>query len=200
MTQVKHLLAPLLLLVTLAGCSSVSVESDHLQGVDFSMLKTYRWHAPNEFNQSSQEYLNNDIIDKRVKSNVDSVLASKGYVKTESGAVDFLVNYSIATEDRMDIQTYNNYNGFAPGYGYGGYHRRGYYYSGVGMGGGVETRTTYYTQGTFILDVVRPEDDKLIWRGTAEGKVNQEKSATKKEQNAHEVATAILEDFPPEPR
>jgi hypothetical protein len=69
------------------------------------------------------------------------------------------------------------------------------------MSTGTETRTSYYTQGTFIVDIVRPVDDKLIWRGTAEGKIqsNKNKTATDREKTAHEVSVAILADFPPQP-
>ena len=67
------------------------------------------------------------------------------------------------------------------------------------MSSGSDTRTTYYTQGTFILDVVRPVDDKLIWRGTAEGKIQSNKTTADREKSAHEVSVAILADFPPQP-
>ena len=200
---VKYFGTLALLIAAVTGCSTVSVESDHLAGVDFTSFKTYRWHAPNEFNKNSAEYLQNDILDKRIRKNVGDVLEAKGYVLKEDGAVDFLVNFSITTEERMDVQSYNNYGGYAPGYGYGGYYRRGNHYSGVGfsMSTGTETRTSYYTQGTFIVDIVRPVDDKLIWRGTAEGKIqsNKNKTATDREKTAHEVSVAILADFPPQP-
>jgi len=192
----------LFLVFVLAGCSTFSFDTDYEKGIDFSSYKTYSWHSPNAFNSSSSKYLDNDILDSRIRSRIDMTLKDKGYVLQASGNVDFHVNYSVSTEDRMDIKTYNNYNGIAPGFGYGGnYYRRGYYYGGVGHGYGVqsaETRTTHYTQGTLVLDIIRPSGGQLVWRGSAAGRLKNEQSRDEKEKAVQVVIEGILDAFPPE--
>lgn len=196
----------ILSILFLASCSSsnVNYESDYNQATDFSKYKTFSWHQPNSFNDNSNQYLANDILDTRIRSDIETQLTSKGYELKASGyAVDFLVNYSVTTEDRMDIKTYNNYGGYAPGWNYGGYYRSGYRRSGVGYGMGystmpsTEVKTTYYTQGSLIIDVVNPKDDTLVWRGTAEGKLKKNQTTQERKAAIEEVVMNILSEFPP---
>jgi len=161
-------------LFLLSACSSVDINSDFDSSINFAELKTYRWHQPNEYNQRSAQYLKNDILDKRIRENVNAQLQAKGYQLTETGDVDFFVNYSVATDERADVNTYNTYGGYAPGYRYGGYGAGPYAYSGVGIGvSNTHTSVNYYTQGTFVLDMVESDNNKLIWRGTAEGRIQE---------------------------
>ena len=194
--------AAILLASLVAGCSSgVTYNSDFREGVDFGKLKTFRWHDTNQYNDSSKDYLANDITDSRIREEVNTLLQQKGFSYSESGEVDFLVNYSITTEERMDVRTYNNYAGYAPGWGFDGYYHDGFYSSGVGYGMAVstDTRTTYYTQGTFILDVILPAEDQLAWRGSAEGRLSKKSTAEQNAAAVKEVVAGVLGEFPPHP-
>ena len=191
------------LLLVLAGCSHnpISYDNDYKQGVDFGKYKTYTWHTPNEHNESSEAYVANEIVDERIRSSVDKVLSGKGFKKVDSGAVDFTVNYSIITKDKVDVRTYNTYNGYGWGYGYGGTYGMPYRYYGVGyrsISPDQETQVTHYTQGTFVLDVVSGDEQKLVWRGTAEGRMRKSKlTPSEREQVIDDVVTNVLSGFPP---
>ncbi|RLA25083.1 MAG: DUF4136 domain-containing protein [Gammaproteobacteria bacterium] len=191
-----------LFIITLAiisGCSSLSVTTDYDEKIDFSNFKTYYWHADNDHNAASVKYLDH-IVDQRIRSAIDSQLLSQGYTKvsTETKHVDFLVNYSIVVDDRVDIRTYNNYNGMYPGYSY----RAGYGYYGGGYGvaysTGSETQVTHYKQGTLIIDIVSPQTDKLIWRGSADGRLPKGTDRKERDELAQEYVSSILSKFPPE--
>jgi hypothetical protein len=186
--------------LVLTACSNVSVESDYEKGEDFSKFKTYQWRSPNEYNLASKTYLANDIIDKRIRETIDEQMKLKGMQLVANGSADFLVNYSVTTEPRVDVDTYNTYGGYAPGF-YGGYGAGPYRYGSVGMGyGSTSTRVEHYTQGTLLVDVVDPTTDKLVWRGIAEGKLQKNKSQAEKDEAVQEVITRVLEDFPPQPK
>lgn len=188
----------------LGACSNpVSYSSDFRVNTDFEKFKTYSWRAPNEFNETTNNYIANDIVDERIRISIDAALASKGYTKLESGDVDFEVNYSVTTEDKIDISTYNTYSGYGSGWG-GGYYGRmgspyGYYGMSYGTGyGGTQTTVDQYQQGTFVLDIIDDDEDTLVWRGTAEGKMqNTDFSTEERNQRIATIINEVLVGYPP---
>jgi len=169
------------------GCTSgVTVTSDHTANVDFANYKTFRWREANEFNAQSRHYLANEIIDGRIKTAVEETLAGKGFKKVDQGTVDFYVNYSVTTKEKVDIRTYNTYGGYGRGY----YGYRGY--------GGSESRVDYYQEGTLVIDILDTSSDILIWRGVAEGKLHKKKTPEERRERLKEVVALVLADFPPQ--
>ncbi|WNO08621.1 DUF4136 domain-containing protein [Teredinibacter sp. KSP-S5-2] len=186
--------------VFLISCSSnkVAVNSDFDRDYDFNSLRTFSWHTPNVFNEKSEKYLNNDILDDRIRGNVNEQLSTKQMRLVDDGQADFWVNYSITTEPRIDVKTYNTYQGYYSSWRY--YGAGTFRYATIGMpytDSVVENKLQYYELGTFVLDVIDPKTGKLIWRGTASGKVPRDLSADEKERVVKNVVSRILEDFPP---
>ena len=185
------------------GCSSnpVTYGSDFKATVDFANYKTYSWHAPNEYNVSSKAYAANDIVDERIRQSVDVELLKKGFTQVDTEKADFLVNYSITSEDQLDVRTYNTYNGYSSGWNHGAYYGSHYRYSGVGYGAykpEVETKVTHYKQGTFVLDILGGKTDKLVWRGTAEARMSKaELTAEEREAKIASIVKSVLSAFPP---
>ncbi len=188
-------------LLLLAGCGTdISVGSDFDSNVDFSTFRSYRWHEGNEFNLTSQRYLASNLADERIRRNVDQELSSKGIRLRDNGPVDFLVNYSVVTADRTDIDTFNTYEGYAPGW------TPGITYAGLGpyryghVLGTLETETRYslVTQGTLVIDVIHPIDETLLWRGIAEGKLDPEMNQGEREALISEAVSRLMDGFPPE--
>lgn len=190
--KMRNYLAAFIIMIFISGCSSLSLSTDYDNKIDFSNFKTYRWHANNEHNEASIKFLN-PIMDQRIRSTIEQQLLSQGYTKASVDKVDFLINYSVVVEEKVDIRTYNNYNGMYPGYGY----RAGYgYYGGVGYGSS-ETQVTHYKQGTLIIDIVNPETGQLIWRGAADGRLPDTADREKSDALVQEYVAKILSEFPP---
>lgn len=191
-------IAIILLLALLAACENpIYYGSDYNQSLDFARLKTFAWHSPNQFNEASKLYIANDLVDERIHTRVDQELAAKGFKKTGPESADFLVNYSITTQDKVDMHTYNTY-----GSAYGAYtpHRAGVY--GYGYYGGApvasDVQVVQYKVGTFVLDVVDRKSGKLIWRGTAEGRMAKNTiTPQEREARINEVILNVLKEFPP---
>lgn len=192
-------------LFALGACSSGSdmhIDSDYNSATSFASYKTYKWHATNNYNEKTKEYLVNDIMDQRIRQIIDEQLSSQGFQKTESGEADFLVNYSVTTEEKVDINTYNTYSGFAPGWSNGDYIGSGPYRYGSVMQSynetvGTNTEISQHQQGTLIIDIVDPATDKLMWRGSAEGKLKEDQTREGREAVAKEAISKILTNFPP---
>ena len=188
----------LVLLYLLSACAApINISSDYDTKVDFTSLKNYRWHAPNKFNQSSAQYLEDDITDSRIRTNVNKQLENKGFHELANGQVDFLVNYSVTVEDKSSVRSYNTYNGYGPGFNYrGGVGSRGSGMS-IGYSTGPDATVTYYKQGTLVIDILDPKTDKLIWRGSANARLPKEQNQQEREAMTREAVSKILERFPP---
>lgn len=190
----------LMMIVLLAGCSTsnLTVDHDYKEGVDFAQYKTYRWYdASQKSNQEQRSYQGNDILKARIYQEVDKALQAKGFVQVPTGEVDFTVSYSITTQAKTDVRSYNTYGGLTPGFtmGYGaGYYRYGY---SMVYATAPEVRTIHYEEGTFVLDIINA-DNKLVWRGTAVGRLKDESTVEEKRAAVQTVVNKVLEEFPPQ--
>ena len=171
----------------LTACATVNVNTDYALEQDFSGYRHYAWHPDGVQKTTSLDTMGGDIFDNRVRLAIEHALSQRGMVKAE--AADFYVNYSVVTESRMSVNTYNTYGGYGPGWGYAPYGGWGH--------GSTHTSVYYYTQGTLIIDVIDATTNKLAWRSTADGRVDQSSTPEKKEQALRKTITKMLEKFPP---
>lgn len=174
----------------LGACSNFTVDSDYTPETDFDSFTSYRWYSASLRDPKSLDFLGGDIFDKRVRENIDAQLQAKGYILQQEGDVDFKVNYDVLTEDRQDVRTYNTYGGVAPGWGYHG----AYGYGGMGS---TSTQVVNYKQGQLIIDIIVPENELLVWRGTAEGRIPKNETPEQREKGTREIIAQILSNFPP---
>lgn len=179
------------LLLALGGCSTINVSTDYALEQDFSAYRNYQWHPDGIEKSASLDAMGGDIFDTRIRRLIEQTMASKGMAKAEPA--DFYVNYSVVTEDRVSINTYNTYGGYGPGWGYYGY---GYGYGAWGMGG-TQTSVSYYTQGTIIIDIVDAGTNTLVFRATADSTLQQSANPAQKERDLSQALTKMFTDFPP---
>ena len=180
------------IMLLLAACSNFTVQTDYTPEIDFASFKTYSWYSATLRDPKSLDFLGGDIFDKRVRASIDNELQGKGYTLKTEGDVDFKINYDVLTEDRQDVRTYNTYGGYAPGWG----HHGAYGYGGMGT---TSTQVIDYKQGQLIIDIIEPQGEVLIWRGTAEGRLPRNESAEKRETGTQQLIARILSNFPPPP-
>lgn len=175
----------------LAGCSSLSVNYDYNQQVDFTNYKTYDW-LPFPKDLEADE-LNRTRFITAVENN----LASKGITQNASKP-DFEIATHFGKETKIDITNWGyGYapNSFYSGYGYR-YPGRYGYAPGYATTGGVSTYE--YEQGTLILDFVDANTDQLIWRATAKAIVSPASTPEKQTKKINDAVKEILAGFPPE--
>ena len=177
----------LLLLISMVGCSSISVNTDYDPSIDFSKYKTYKWFegkAPKD-----DELAKYPLVRKRVVNAVDKALAAKGFTKVTSGDADFVVIIHAGTKERMQLNTYN----------YGGYGYGRYGYGWGGYGGMSTTDVNYYDEATLVVDIADANKKELVWRGTGTGVVQgTPKDQSEAQEIANEVVEKIMKDFPPQ--
>lgn len=166
----------------IAGCSSVSVQQDFDTSVDFSSLKSFAW-LHTEQPQIGDPRIDNDLNDKRIRSAVNSALLTKGVQEADRAQADFMVVYYIDYKRKLSSGS------VSVGVGRGSYGR----YGSAGLSSGVSE----YEQGLLTIDILDPNNEKMIWRGVGTRTISESSSPQKTVEIFNEVVDKILEKFPP---
>ena len=189
----------LVLVTGLISCSGRLVRSDYDREINFARLKTFDWKSESEYS-GSNGLAKNSLFEKRLRRAVEAKLVAKNLSK-QAKSPDFLIAYSVAVEDKVDVRS----DRFGYGYGYGyspGYYRFGFRsrYYGFGYGSGYYNNGGLYgyqyKEATLILDFIDPASNELLWRGVYIDKIDDSGIIT--EDKINEAVTHILEKFPPE--
>ncbi len=185
----KTLMMPVTLcLYFLAGCSTLSVQTDYETDYDFKRLKTYAWLEGEE--PSKDIRINNSLIINRVVNAVNSNLQSMGYILVDKDKADFHVTWFGGIEDKMRVETINTYYGDI-GYSYHHWGYRSYW-------PGSRTYTFEYQQGTLIIDIADSRSKQLIWRGTGKEYLEENETPEEITANINQIVAEILNRFPPD--
>jgi hypothetical protein len=147
------------------------VQTDHDTHADFSQYHTYSWHKVKT---------DDPLWQSRVQDAVDKELQSKGLQRVESGG-DLAVSATGAVRNQQEYQTF--YDGFGPGWRWGGFGRT--------------ATTTVYNEkvGTLLVDLYDAKAKQLIWRGTAHDTLSDKPE--KNENKLDKAVDKMFKDFPP---
>lgn len=174
--------------IFLFGLSGCAV-TDFDRSADFSKYKTFGW-GKSDIDVSSPVY-DSELINKRIRRTVEEEFAKRGIQKSAEDP-DFIVRYHTFTEEKERTSGGHPYAyryfpyGFYPfafGWGYP------YYWM-------TPPRTTEYTEGTLVLDIIDNRSDELVWRGTVTGEVEDLASLRKKIEKG---VKAIIKKYPATP-
>jgi len=181
---IKLYICIVFILIFLQACSGITVSQDYEKGYDFSGLKTYAWKA-----NVDDEYglKDNDLMDKRIRTAIESALKAKAYAQIDDGTADFYVSYHLSIEQK--ISSSNVSGGIA--LGRSSYGRFG----GVGISTGTDIRT--YDQGTMLIDFTDAGSDQLIWRGISTQVVSEHSDPESSTEMINETVDKVLQQFPP---
>lgn len=162
------------LLVVCIGCSAPKVVYDYNPRLDFSVYKTYNYYPEMESGL-------NELDLKRIVRHTDSILQSRGFIRTATP--DFYVN---VTANAVE----NNQNS-AVGVGFGG--------GGRNSGGGISVGLPVGSKRNqeLVFDLVDVRKDELFWQAVAEGYYRE--NATPQERSTYfkNVLLKVFEEFPP---
>jgi len=164
--------------VALVGCSGISYNHDFDPAADFSKYKTYAWMEVADPSRAQNRGVS-ELIEKRIVAAVDENLAARGCSKRTAPPVDFVVNFMLTAQEKIDFNTY--YTGW------------GYY----GWYGGTQVEARQYTEGTLIVDVFDAQTKELAWRGMAQGTIDPSLSPEQRSARINQAVSGILNRFPP---
>ncbi len=161
----------------LAACSSISTTEDYDRATNFSQYKTYEW--------KTVDPIQNQILEQRLKSAVESTLSSKGLRKSAENPDLWVVPHT-RLDKQTQISTYNS--GWGYGYGWRG---------GYGGGGMTASTVSEIPVGTLIIDLVDANKKQLVWRGTASKTLEPDASPEAKEKNINAALQKMFAGYPP---
>ena len=147
---------------------------------DFSKFKTWSW--------GQVDVPENPKAEKRIRDDIETQLAAKGWKKTDEGPGDAVVSVHGVVKDTDSYDVL--YSGWAPGWNW----------TGVGVGSGVGTTVqTKVRSGTLVLDVFDAASKSLVWRGTAEGTLGPPSEVEANLKKVDQAVDKLLKRFPPVP-
>ena len=156
------------------NCNTIAVVVDYDRQNDFSKYKSYKYIKQKGTKITSK--FQNDMNRKRFAEAIESELSQKGFNRISDTPADFKVVYHLRLEQKLDVSSYG-YR-YLPAYGI------------------TETyvQTKVYQQGSVIIDIIEANKNQLVWRGSAEGVLNENSDA---DEIIKDVVKQILESFPP---
>lgn len=204
--------ANVLLLLVLAGCSSIRIETDHDPSFDFTTPAAWVWGDPaaaaeaDEVGEAdeagaegtaavdglgaAQPLVANELVRGRVTRSVEAALAAEGLRLVEARAdADLLATFRVGVEQRLNVTTTS--------YGSG---RHGWHGS-ARVGVGVtwhDTQVREESIGVLVVDLRDADSGGLVWRGIARGRVYEGDDPERREARIREAVERMFERYPPQ--
>ena len=146
MTRITLVVLASVLALVLSGCSTLSVNSDWDEQVDFTTFQT--------FNVLPIQSPINQLVENRITDAIKVHLTERGFTEN-AVSPDMIIAVHLNVDDKVSVQTYNY------GYPYGGYGHGAYPY----WHGGTDVSVSQYQEGTLVIDFVDAGKNELAWRG-----------------------------------
>ena len=153
------------------GCYGIEYSHDYDRQEDFAALKTWAW-APSMESDAERDRRVSRLDRDRVEKAVEAELAARGYQRGDATSADFRVRYDAAVRSRAQWDT-------VP--------RDSWYLGDVYV----------YDEGVLVIEILRGEAERLIWRGAARMEVEFDMTPEERDARVAEAVRGILERFPP---
>lgn len=170
-------------LVLAAGCSrGIQVQTMAAPEAAFAGMHSFNMLAPaarragEPAQPTDDPMIDNSIANRALRAEIARAFADLGYTETVRNA-DFDVAFYASARERLDVSAWDYGYPFLPGW--------------VRP---LPPMMTTYTEGTVIVDVLRPGDRMLLWRGHAHTELTD--SPTKNLERLGDAARAIVSKFP----
>ena len=194
MKLIRHTAATLILLAV-AACATKPPEPvvDFAPDYDFGQSKTIGFYALSGEVTGNNPTELTDFQRDRIDAALKAALEAKGFTFVDKTAdADLLLSWHLNLMDKTDVKTYNSPS-YGATVGYSRYNRYAMYncYNCMNQ---TDVRISEYTQGTFIIDMIDPDENASIWRSVTQSKLKEE---TIRDQAALDsAAVRVLAAFP----
>jgi len=170
--------------LVLGTASAQDVRYNFDKNTDFSKFKTYKWV---EIKDAAKV---NELMDKDIKSAIDTELATKGLTKVDGDDANLYIGYQGGVGTEKQFTSYNSSWGYGPGL-YGG----GWY------GGPSSSTTTGQTSTIYIgqlaVDMYDSANKDLVWRGVASKTIDPKAKPEKQQKNLAKAMQKLFKNYPP---
>ena len=171
---------PIVIFVIVAfyNCATPQVSLDYDSSVDFSRYKTFAWLKESQ-EKSGETWIDNPLIDERVRAAVEENLLSKGYKKGSDISADFYVVYHLSMGRMFDTQP-----------------MRGH----ISIGGiGLSSRGgNKKEEGLLLIKVNDAKTGETAWRGLTPCRLEEQLTPEQTTETINKAVEKILAQFPPQ--
>ena len=148
MNAVMQRLIVVVVAAAAAGCATMEVSS-YAGGTPFpTASRTYAWGDAQVQPTGDPRLDNNEFFAARVQAAVDRELSGRGWTKA-AGPPDVLVHFHFSVVEELMFSGAETETGYC-----------------------ADCRPVVYDSGTLLIDLVDAADERLIWRGWANGNVS----------------------------
>ena len=159
----------------LSGCAELRVGSFIERGMNLNRYHTYNWSPDDQLLTGDPRLDNNSFFLERLQTDVDTRLAAKGFERTTSAVPDLLLHYHASIWQQLDASALDQKK----------------------YGLCADCQPSLYDAGTLLLDFVDARTNKLVWRGWAEGGLdNAIDNQERMEKRIDQAVTKILQRLP----
>ena len=183
-------------LAWLAGVRPEAAKTDiHTEGdpsFSFAGLKTWAWHpdGAGDVKQAISKDTDPQAIAKRVDPiilpAVERELQSRGFTKT-TGTPDLYVHYYVLATMNQMSQYMGQFVAPVPQWGLPPF-------------APVTTALEIYAMGTLIIDMTSPAKQAIVWRGSAQRKIDLDKPDSERRKVLENAIRDLIKEFPPKPK
>ena len=169
----------------LAACATgPQVRTDYDPTTDFGKYRTWSFYSPIAMEESGYS----TWISDRIKDNVRKEMEARGYRYVEASP-DLQVNFQGVVQDRTEVFSMPR-SGVQYFYNY----RRNAY---VGVPVWYDdTHVSRYREGTLTVDLVDARANRLLWTGSAIGRIPAKQSPEKRAVAVEQAVAAVFARYP----
>ena len=167
----------------MGGCS-LHIETDYDPNVQLE--------KPQRFSVMHKVYEGEDTLTvERITDALERELQDKGFIKSNKEEADFYVLYHIGVTTKRHIDTSYRYNRVYP-YVYGYSDGYMFFYTTTV----VPTEGYTYDEEKLLIDVVLPEHNRIVWRGTVTDDLDSLPKPKDKIRYIDKIVHKLFEHFP----
>ena len=185
----------LLLSVLLTACSTSVTTVSSLLGarIRYDYAQNFEAMQKYNFNPAPDSVKNNPdhrfIQSVGATLAIENTMAAKKIRKERHALPDFWVNYYFVGDKGIKAGQLNELYHYNLGLAWDDKY---------GSGKGIANTSHKFSAGTFIIDLVSPEGNRLIWRGSVPTSIERDNSEDENRELINKAVKVILDSFPPE--
>ena len=171
--------------------AKTDIHSDGDPSFSFAGLKTWAWHPDGA--GDVRQAISKDTDPKEIARRVDPIilpaiereLQSRGFTKT-TGTADLYVHYYVLATMNQMSQYMGQFVATIPEWGLPPF-------------APVTTALEIYATGTLIIDMTSPTKQAIVWRGSAQRKIDLDKPDKERRKVLEGAIRDLIRKFPPPP-
>ncbi|HET7220062.1 MAG TPA: DUF4136 domain-containing protein [Vicinamibacterales bacterium] len=175
-----------------AAAQKFEIKTNQDPKASFASIKTYAWLPPAPLVKNvapgglTNPTLSEEALGPHIVAAIDRELAARGWSKVaDVDKADVKVAYFAALTTGFNNTYLGEYYGYVTGWA-----------NPIAPGYTPSTSMSVYEKGTVIVDIVQRAENRAIWRGSVQTRINQEHTLQQRIERINKGAERMFEKFP----